>query len=140
MQGLEHEPTPTTRAYVVSKRTQGHTHEQIADYLDISDVTLTKYYGTELRVGKSAFLDDVLTAFHNRLKDGSDMLIKLALTHQGGWRSADKIAEVDALKENTAALKKKAATDELTAELRDHLKADAALDTAPQEEEASNAE
>lgn len=125
MQGLEHEPTETTRAYVSSKRALGFTHEQIAENLEISDVTLTKYYGLELRTGKSTFLEDVLGAFKTRVAEGSDMLIKLALTHQGGWRSADKMAEVDALKENTEALKKKQATDELVAELRDHLKADA---------------
>lgn len=127
MQGLEHEPTAKTRAFVASKRTQGHTHEQIAEYLDISDVTLTKHYSVELRTGKAAFLDDVLTAFQNRLKEGSDMLIKLALTHQGGWRSADKVLEVDANKEMAAAISAKAEADTLTAQLRGHLSSDAAL-------------
>lgn len=128
-QGLEHVPTREIRATVVLRKQRGCTDEQIAESLGMSPNTLAKYYDVELKSAREVFTDKVFGKLAG-LIEGDNAAVafnaqKFYLTHQAGWKSADKMAEVDALKENTEALKKKAATDELVAELRGHLKADA---------------
>jgi hypothetical protein len=119
VRGLEHVPTQETRAMVAGRKAQGRTHEEIADYFEISVDTLTKHYAVELRTAKPLFMDRVHAALEKRLSEGSDKLITLCLTHQCGWRSADKMAEIDAQKEIAAQAE---AThnklNEYTAELR----------------------
>lgn len=43
-----HEPTDKTRAEVSALKSFGHTHNEIATYLGISDDTMVKYYKREL--------------------------------------------------------------------------------------------
>ncbi len=43
-----HQPTDKLRAQVSSLKSFGHTHEEIAAYFDIDDMTLVKYYKREL--------------------------------------------------------------------------------------------
>lgn len=118
--GSEHKPTADTRALVAGRKAQGHRNEDIADFFNISTETLAKHYPHEIKNGRVIFMDEVHQALKKRIAEGSDRLITLCLTHvsnPNGWRSADKMLEVDALKENTAALERKRMIDERVAEL-----------------------
>jgi len=120
--GSAHKPTDTTRALVSARKAQGYTDEAIADFLNISADTLVKHYSTEINTARPVFLDEVHEAMQKRIAEGSDKMIIFALTHKAnpnGWRSVDKMAEVDALKEQTAALERKAEIDARVAELRE---------------------
>lgn len=129
MQGAEHVPNRETRALVAIRKQRGCTDIQIAEYMQLTENTIRKHYDVELRCAREVFTDKVFGRLASLMESENEMVVfnaqKFYLTHQGGWKSADKMAEVDALKENTEALKKKAATDELVAELRGHLRADA---------------
>ena len=123
MQGLEHEPTRELRALVTLRKQRGCTHEQIAESLDIALSTLMTHYSVELRVAKEAFTDKVFGRLAGLMESENEIVVfnaqKFYLTHQGGWKSADKQIEVDAIKRQTEALERKNKIDERTKELRD---------------------
>jgi len=119
VQGLEHTPTHDTRLLVASRKARGCTDTEIAEYFEINEATLAKHYAHELKTGKSLFVDEVFGSMRQKIAEGSERLMMFYMTHQAGWRSADKQIEVDALKENTAALERKQLLDEKTAELRE---------------------
>ncbi len=77
MQGCTHIPTHQTRLLVSGRKAQGCTHEQIAEFLEISTETLAKHYPYELKNGRALFMDDVHEALRKRISEGSDLLIKL---------------------------------------------------------------
>lgn len=121
-QGSAHKPNNATRALVASRKAQGYTNEEIAKQMCLSSDTLVKYYPEEIATARLALQDEIFEAFRRRVREGSDKMLTLALTHTmnpNGWRSVDKMAEVDALKEQTAALERKAEIDARVAELRE---------------------
>ena len=128
MQGLEHTPTRELRALVTLRKQRGCTHEQIAESLDIAVTTLMTHYSIELRVAKEVFTDKVFGRLASLMESDNEMVVfnaqKFYLTHQGGWKSADKQIEVDANKELAAAMSSKAEADKLTTQLRGHLSND----------------
>lgn len=125
MQGCEHIPTAKFRQIVSGRKAQGCTNEQIAEFFEISDDTLKKYYADELRTGKALFMDDVYAALKKRVAEGSDKLITLCLTHQGNWRSADGKAQTDATLELAKATEQASKLNVLTDSLVGHLVRDA---------------
>src|SRR5690242_16146929 len=59
-----HEPTQQTRAIVERAALTGKlTHDDIGALIGVSDVTLRKYYASELRNGKSKTTVAVLNSF-----------------------------------------------------------------------------
>ena len=118
MQGLEHKPNKETVALVCSYSAGGATQEEIAAVLQISDDTLRKHYAVELKTAKIVYTQKVVGKLREKIEEGSEKSIFFYLTHEGGWKSADKQIEVNALKENTAALERKRLLDEKTEELR----------------------
>lgn len=122
MRGQEHEPTHETRALVTLRKRRGCTDAQVAEYMGLSENTLRKHYHLELRIAKEDFTDSVFGRLASLIESNNEMVAfnaqKFYLTHQAGWKSADKQIEVDALKENTAALERKRLLDEKTEELR----------------------
>lgn len=118
-QGLEHVPDRHTRALVVIRKQRGLTNLQIAQSMGLCENTLFKHYEIELRDAKDAFTDKVFGKLASKIEEGSEKSIHFYLTHQAKWVSGDKEKEVDALKENAAALERKQLLDEKTAELRE---------------------
>jgi hypothetical protein len=122
VQGKKHIPTRQLRSLVTLRKQRGCSNEQIADYLNITLVTLLKHYDVELRTAREEFTDKVFGRLASLIDGPNEMVSfnaqKFYLTHQAGWKSADKQAEVDAVKEQTAALERKRLIDERTAELR----------------------
>ena len=131
MQGAEHKPTRETRALVTTRKQRGCTDIQIAEYMQLSENTLRKHYDVELRVAKEVFTDHVFGRLASLIESDNEMVVfnaqKFYLTHQGGWKPAEKQAEIDANKELAAAISAKAEADTLTAQLRGHLSNDATV-------------
>ena len=117
-QGLEHVPTRETRAIVSIRKQRGLTNGQVAESLGICENTLLKHYDIEVRTAKNVFTDKVFGKLAEKIEEGSEKSIHFYMTHQAKWVSGDKEKEVDALKENTAALERKRLIDEKVAELR----------------------
>lgn len=66
----EHKPNEKTKATVESASGLGLPHEQIADLIGISDVTLRKHYPTELGVGKAKASAKIANSLFNKAVGG----------------------------------------------------------------------
>lgn len=132
VQGKKHIPSRELRSLVTLRKQRGCSNEQIAEYLNITLITLLKHYDVELRTAREEFTDKVFGRLAS-LIDGTNEMVsfnaqKFYLTHQAGWKSADKQIEVDAMKEQTAALERKRLIDERMAELSANKGADSGKD------------
>lgn len=74
--GIIYRPTDKERVIVESLVAFGHSHEAIADYLDMTFLTLRKHFPDELKKGKAnlalkcgRFLVDTVTNTQERTKD-----------------------------------------------------------------------
>ena len=105
-----HKPTAVTREKVFDFKSFGVTNEEIANYLDISIETLTKYYRTELN---KAVLDanaSMAKSLYQNARDGDTTAQIFWLKTRGRWRSEDSkiLAESnDDLKAELKALREK---------------------------------
>ncbi len=84
----EHRPTVKTRAKVEGFVCAGFTQQQIANYLDISILTLTKHYKSELTekfMNRTMVLSDAV--FKDALK-GDKGQREFWLRTQGKWANA----------------------------------------------------
>lgn len=88
VQPTEHRATDKTRGKVVGLRCAGYTHEEIAEYFDISRVTLDKYYKEELREGKLNKIEGVSNKAYELAMDGDTKMIEMILKMQGKWAAA----------------------------------------------------
>ena len=137
-----HNPTISTRQKVVDLKCSGANDEDIARYMCINVDTLRKYYASELHdafLDTRALLAERLVNIAQNEGDVSAALkaIQFWLRHRGGWKSADKETEIDAINQQTAAIERKAELDDHTAQLRNHLRLDAALKTEASTDERS---
>jgi len=96
-QGLEHEPSVATRAKVKALASFGHPAKGIAEYLDIGIDCLRKHYREELTQALADTTQWVVGKLHERINDGDTAAMRLFLMTRGGFKSADKIAEIEAL-------------------------------------------
>lgn len=88
VQPTEHRPTDKTRGKVVGLRCAGYTHDEIAEYFDISRPTLDKYYREELREGKLNKIEGVSNKAYELAMNGDTKMIEMILKMQGKWAAA----------------------------------------------------
>jgi hypothetical protein len=66
----EHKPTAETKQQAETLSGLGLPHDQIAAIIGISDETLRKHYGTELRLGKARACATIADTLYNRARGG----------------------------------------------------------------------
>lgn len=87
-----HVPTSETRAEVVSLKSFGITHDEIAGYLGIDEKTLVKYYKEELNkslIRANAAVARVL--YEKAVKERETAAVLFWLKTRAGWREMDKL-------------------------------------------------
>jgi transposase len=82
--------TEFARAFVVRSVAWGHTQKQIADALDISVPTLSKYFERELLVAKQTAVDAVAQKLFQKAIKGNLGAQIFYLKTQGGWREVSR--------------------------------------------------
>ncbi len=85
-----HEPTDITRAEVAALLSFGNTKEQVCEYLNITDKTLDKYYGNELRTAVIRANANVAKRLYHKAVVQDDLSAQVFwLKTRGRWRTAD---------------------------------------------------
>lgn len=101
-QGAKHKPTPESRAQVSALKSYGHTHKEIATFLQICDDTLTYYYSRELETASINANAEVARRLYNRATKKDDLAAQIFwLKTRARWRTED----VETLADQNAALK-----------------------------------
>lgn len=111
-QGKRHKPTDQMRAQVSALKSYGHTHKEIASFLEICDDTLTYHYSRELEVAQINANAEVARRLYNRATKKDDLSAQIFwLKTRARWRTED----VETLADQNASLKEelKVLRDEL---------------------------
>ena len=82
---LPHEPTDKTRGQVQQASGLGLPHDQIAALIGISDVTLRKWYPTELALGKATACANMAKTLYNKALTGDTTAMIWWTKAQMGW-------------------------------------------------------
>jgi hypothetical protein len=86
MSRVPHEPTKETRSQVTALASVGTRQEAIADYLDVDEKTLRKYYAEELRTaGIKANTAVAQALFTQATKEGNVAAQIFWLKTKAGW-------------------------------------------------------
>ena len=86
-----HKPTEKTRTEVAALAGFGVKHDDIADYLGISDRTLTRYYRQELKTGSIRANAAIARTLFNAAKDGNVTACIFWLKTRAGWRETQNV-------------------------------------------------
>lgn len=94
MANTEYHPTPRDRKTVSSMARYGIPHDDIAIVLDISDVTLRKYFPRELKVGTArANLKVAQTCYAMAVSGKNPAATFFWLKTRAGWREVQRVEQ-----------------------------------------------
>jgi len=100
---MSHNPTSETRAQVAALKSYGHTHDEIAKYLDIHTETLAFHYSRELATAQITANAEVARRLYNKATKSNDLSAQIFwLKTRARWRTQDERT----LEEENADLKK----------------------------------
>lgn len=88
---VKHTPTTETRALVERSAGLGVTQESIAEYLNIDEKTLRKYYSKELSRGKFQANILVFGKLFEQCMEGNLTALIFWCKTQGKWRETDRL-------------------------------------------------
>ena len=88
---IAHKPTEETRALVERSAGLGVTQESIAEYLNIDEKTLRKYYSKELSRGRFQANILVFGKLFEECQKGNTTAIIFWCKCQGHWREVDRL-------------------------------------------------
>lgn len=83
-----HEPDEEKRAKIIAFACAGYTHSQIANYFDIDEKTLRKYYRYELDQAKMEKIGKLSDSVYKKALEGDDKMLEFVLKCQGRWSYA----------------------------------------------------
>jgi hypothetical protein len=90
-----HVPTDKSRAEVSALKSFGHTHEEIALFLDISEKSLVKYYKRELDTAIVKANAQVANKLFKKAIEENDLPAQIFwLKTRARWRTADKEQDI----------------------------------------------
>jgi hypothetical protein len=109
MRGSKHKPTDKTRIEVAALRSYGHTHEDIAKFLDISSDCLCSHYSRELETAQIIANAEVARKLYGKATKGDDLQAQIFwLKTRARWRTEDVesvIHQNESLKQEMAELR-----------------------------------
>jgi hypothetical protein len=88
-QGKEHKPTTLLREKVIDLASNGITHEEIAEELDLNLETLYKYYKKDLKIARISKVRQVGNNLFQKALNGDVSAQIFFLKTQGRWRTED---------------------------------------------------
>jgi len=90
MKGSKHIPTEKTRIEVAALRSYGHTHADIAKFLNISDDCLVSHYSRELETAQIVANAEVARKLYQRAVKKDDLQAQIFwLKTKARWRTED---------------------------------------------------
>ncbi len=100
----EHVPTQAARSKVMAFSCAGYNQTQIADYFQIDEKTLRKYYRYELDGAKMEKITTLSNSTYKMALEGNEKMIEFVLKCQGRWSYAKAPEETDLSKAVTTVL------------------------------------
>jgi len=89
-----HKPTPESRAKVEALTSFGVTQQDIANYMDIDDMTLKNHYEIELRTAAINANEKVAKRLYAKAVEQDELQAQIFwMKTRGRWRSADSEKE-----------------------------------------------